>query len=332
MKLLFATGLAGLLLLASVTCLAAPAKAPRPPRATGAPGLPSPTSARSLTEVPEVEPNDTREQAQPFPCGSLLTAAALDFPGDADHLTFTVDPGEWITLRTQDDPGAAGPQAGDLKLTLLDAAGNVVGFNDDWGEAYHARIVHHSLGGGTYVARIEGYDELATTGAYQVWLTCTVESPPAHDGCDDPVWIECGPLSIAGDVSFAADDFDLAAAGCDISDDPTWTHGGDLAYAFQASGGDRLELTITTEGQLSIYVTDACGAPGSGCLGPVTMANIGTPPAVLELTLPSSGVYYLVIDSNYDGEGGPFTLTGTLRCNVVPARHRSWGAVKSIYR
>lgn len=299
----------------------------------GTTGLAAPAAPYAVTfvEVPEVEPNDTREQAQPFACGDLLTQAAIGVVNDEDFVTFTVPPGHWITARTQDDPNAAGQQAGDLTLTLFDADGAQVAYSDDWGPDFHARMVYRSDAGGTYVLKIRGYDDGTIQGAYQAWVTCTVEGPPANDACAGAQWIECGPVAITGDLSFATDDFRPSTSGCQEYGIPGYGTGRDVVYAMQVSGGDQLHLVCSTLGIATLYLTDACGTSGGACLAQAGEAWPDSP-AEMQVTFTQSGLYYLVVDTPEPAQEGGFTLSGSLTCNVVPAQRRSWGALKSIYR
>lgn len=330
MKSLLPTALTLALLLA-----AGPSHAARPAgsklrRISPPPTQVVPPAAVVIAEVPEVEPNNTREQAQAFACGSMLRPAAIDPSGDADFVKFTVAPGRWIVARTGDDPNAGGPQAGDPMLTLYDGAGTEVAFNDDWGADYHSRITYRSTMGGTYYLKVTGYDE-SIAGAYEMSVDCQDQLPPANDACAGAQWIECGPIAVQGDNTFANDDLRLSLAGCSDYGDPAYSSGGDVVYAIQATGGDVLDVTCSSLGIMLLYVTDACGAPVGNCLGQ-SSEGWWNGPAELQVSFGQSGVYYLVVDSIYPGYGGEFNLTGSLDCRVVPTHDTSWGSLKSYYR
>lgn len=313
----------------ATTALAKPGLKPLHP-APGANGPYTPLGV-TLTGVPEVEPNDDMSQAQDLPCGSLVTGATL-IAAENDWYKVTVPAGLWLTVRTQLDPDATGPQVDDCVLELYDESGTFLIGNDDFGAGTQSRLIHHCVTGGTYYIHYYGYNP-DTFGAYQLWATCTTPTPNPNENCETALPIACGDFTLTGDLSYAEHDLDVCPGTASAGSE-------ELVYGFDGLPGQVFTVTAaTSEGDLSLYLQNGC-IDGTQELCPEiwTEGFPQDPPATLSYVLPAAGHYAFVVDAGVlrgvRRMGGAFTIVGRLECSAGPvsAKRTTWGGVKSIYR
>lgn len=130
--------------------------------------LPMALAAQQVLEG--AEPNATLATATPLACGAealgTLTSAA-----DADWYTLTLTATSDVYLAT--GPGA-GSQVGDTMLTLLDATGAPLWFNDNGVRCGNwSQLLCKGLVAGTYVVAVERGPNGAASGSYALDVRCT---------------------------------------------------------------------------------------------------------------------------------------------------------------
>ena len=127
-----------------------------------------------LPPVDETEPNGSLATADPAECGTPL-AARIHPAGDADFFTFPIGTQSDVTLDVACD--------GDANLTLRDAQGAQIAFDDDSGPGFCPRIALR-LDPGTYFAEVRPASPAATI-EYTLSLACTPPFPPETEPNDD---------------------------------------------------------------------------------------------------------------------------------------------------
>ncbi len=281
-----------------------------------------------MSDVAEVEPNNSLATAQLLGCGNTLRPATISSSADTDYVAFTATTGTVITIGTNAD-GSSG-QLTDSRIRLFNASGVVLATDDDSGPGAYSLITFTAAYTGTYYVGIAGYSS-SYTGAYQAFITCLEPTPPpANDQCAGALPIECGDINVSGSTQFATNDYTPIASGSGGCTGYAAV-GKDVVYMLNVAGGDSLDVSYTSTADGSIYLITDCGNPTTSCVAGADDALAGQAEA-LTFTFPASGVYYLVLDNYGTGAGGAFTLTGTLHCNVVPTAKRSWGELKTLYR
>lgn len=116
----------------------------------------------SVTETDDTLPADPGTPASLAP-GETLDAA-LETAGDHDWIRLDAAEGEVLRIAV-DGIGAQGLT--DSTLSIRDADGNEVAFNDDAGDSYNSEILFIAPAAGTYYIDVGGYDD-AETGDYRV--------------------------------------------------------------------------------------------------------------------------------------------------------------------
>jgi hypothetical protein len=261
-----------------------------------------------LSDVPEVEPNDTPGQATPLVCGSVLRPAqiAVQAVRDTDWIVFTANSGDVIIFGTDAD----GPTpVGDTRISLVSNDGvTVLGTNDDRGLGNHYSLL--SLCApytGTYYGRIAAFS--SQTGTYMAFLTCSASSAP-NDQCAGAIRIPCGPFSLSGSTASACPDYALPGSGCT----GFLANGRDVVYKVESFAGDSISLDyVQDEADASIYIVTDCSDPAGTCVAGEDSTLVGGH-ETLAYRFTTPGTYYIILDSFSPGSGGPWTLSGVLTC------------------
>ncbi len=168
----------------------------------------------------------------------------------------------------------------DTFLTLVDANGFEIAYNDDSGGTLNSRIGPFTLpASGEYIIRASSFAQ-AGTGSFTLSLTRVIAQPVVSG---EPVVVEFAPGAQIASLTFDA-------------------QAGDYLTVVVDSGGGldtRLEL-LAPDGQF-LFADDDSGA--------------GYDPEIVRLPLPASGTYALVLSPYVAGEAGNVTVTVT----VAPA-------------
>ena len=200
--------------------------------------------------------------------------AALVYVGDVDYFAFQAEEGERyqidIELWT----------LGDSELTLYDAGGWELAYNDDYGDSLASRIIWEAPSAGEYYIAVSGWD---AAGTYA--LTIGLSGGIADDHGDN---IGSATAAAVGSYFEAALDYD-----------------GDVDYfAFQAEEGERyqIDVDLLTLGDSELTLYDAGGreVAYNDDYGDSLASRI-----VWEA--PSAGEYYIVVSGW--GAAGTYALT-----------------------
>jgi hypothetical protein len=281
-----------------------------------------------LGDVAEVEPNNSLATAQALPCGSVLRPASIGAPADTDYVVFTATAGTILTIGTDAD-GTTG-QIGDTRIRLFDDSGVVLASDDDSGPGLYSLITFTATYTGTYYVGFAAYSA-TSTGAYKGFVNCeTPQPPPVNDVCASAFDLPCGNVDLSGTTQFANNDYTPILSGSGGCTGFT-AMGKDVVYLIAAGGGDSVDLTYTSAADASIYILTDCSTPTTSCVAGADLTVTGQPEHLV-YTFPATGAYFLILDNYGTGAGGAWTLTGTFQCNIVPARHHTWGGLKTIYR
>lgn len=227
--------------------------------------------------VTEVERNDTLGYAdvlagQPDYDGDIAVA------GDIDWVRYDVNTSGVVTFDVS--PLGASPIA-DATLTLVDAQGQFVAFNDDRPATLYPLLVL-PLQAGTYYAGIEGFGG-TTTGGYKLTVTNAPTSFP--------------PATLNGSTS---------------GNVPS---NGETSYLLLLNQPSAVRLGITANGGMDMYC--ALQRPSGAVHRFVDDGVTGSPDPSLDVHLPS-GVYMLTF-GDFNGVGGAFTFNTTVTAAPVPA-------------
>ena len=262
---------------------------------------------RFLSDVSEVEPNDTPAQATPLGCGNTLRPAeiAVQAVRDTDWISFTANAGDLITFGTDDD----GPSpVGDTRISIVSDDGTtVLASDDDGGPVAYSLVAICAPYTGTYYGRVAAFS--SQTGTYMAFLTCAPSGAP-NDRCAGAIPLACGPIALSGTTANACPDYTLPESGCT----GFFANGRDVVYRLDVLAGDSLYLDYAqSAADASIYIVADCADPAGTCIAGEDSTLVGGH-ETLSHTFAAAGTYYLILDSFSPGSGGPWTATGALTC------------------
>ena len=201
--------------------------------------------------------------------------AALDHGGDVDYFSFQAEEGERyqidIELRTLEDS----------ELTLYNAGGWELAYNDDYGDSLASRIAWTAPESGEFYVEVGAYD--ATGGTYALTIAL---SDVSDDHGDD---IGSATAMTVGDAVESALDYD-----------------GDVDYfSFRAEEGERYQIAVDLltlgDSELTLYDTGGRELAYNDDYGDTFASRI-----IWEA--PGSGEYYVEVGA-YGGAAGTYTLT-----------------------
>ena len=260
----------------------------------------------TLSDVPEVEPNNTPAQANLLGCGNTFRPAAIavQAPRDTDWIKFTANAGDVITFGT--DADGLTP-IGDTRISILNDSLRVLGTDDDGGPGQYSLLSICAPYTGTYYGRIAAF--ASQTGTYMAFLTCSVSSAP-NDQCAGAIPLECGAFGLSGSTADACPDYSPAESGCTRFT----ANGRDVVYRVDVVAGDSLYIDyVQTTTDASIYLVSDCSNPAGTCVAGEDSTLVGGH-ETLSYKFASTGTYFLILDSFSPGSGGPWTATGVLEC------------------
>lgn len=136
-------------------------------------------------------------------------------------------------------------------------------------------------------------------------------APAPNDVCANAIVLG-SPFDIQDVTCYAANDLDpyTPPPGSCVGNTLL---GPDIFYELNAVFADTLRATLTTEWGGALYLIDDCGTPTCIAGG---YSEDGRTTASLDLPIPLTGTYYLVVDGD-EGSCGPFQLTGELVSSAV---------------
>ena len=282
----------------------------------------------SVTDVAEVEPNNSLATAQFLGCDNVLRPAFLTPASDTDYVAFTATAGTIITVGTDAD-GTTG-QIGDTRIRLFNDSGVMLATDDDSGPGLYSLLAFTATNTGTYYVGFAAFGT-TTTGQYKGFITCQQPSPPpVNDQCAGAITISCGAFSLSGSTQFASNDYTPLTSGTGGCTGFT-ALGRDVVYLLVAAPGDSLHLRYTSSADASVYIITDCTNPTGTCVAG-SDATLSGQTEVLDYMFTAPGSYYLILDSFGTNTLGTWTATGDFVCQATPVRRVSWGALKTVYR
>ncbi len=277
------------------------------------------TQAPAITET---EPNNTIAQANPFPMGGVISGE-LTPAGDTDVYAVTVPLGGNVRVATSDGLGGC---ATDTVVGLLNAAGQVITFDDDSGTVPCSLIdpqvdrAASDLAAGTYYVVVVHENEIAGVGSYVVDIAvgapscgngipesrtneqCDDGAVLPNDGCSATCQLEINPTVISGMGGNVTVNFPTATAFSVIQ--VTLTQPGMAITATAADTGGTTCNTVNTTIALLDSQRAFLGLKEDG--GPTgTAGDCGTiryPADAFARNLPA-GTYYVVAFNEGPGTG-----------------------------
>lgn len=259
----------------------------------------------NLRNIPEVEPNDTCP-GQPIMCADVVDAN-LATGTDVDWFQFEVTvPGTVLTIGT--DAGPA-PDARDTKLYLFAAdCTTQLAYNDDGGPGYYSLITYTAATAGMYNIKVTPYST-SYSGNYILFVTCSEPSPPpVNDTCAGAIELTCGQGVVAGDLTWANNDYNLVSPSCT----GYTTAGRDVAYVMNLLAGDNVHLFYAGGYDEALYIVTDCADVQNTCLigRDATVATGET----IDWVAPADGTYYVICDAYGTNVGNDFTMDYVITC------------------
>jgi len=152
--------------------------------------------------------------------------------------------------------------------------------------------------------------------------------PPVNDTCEGAIAIEPGEFMFEGDLTHANNDYDPGSDGCT----GYAAAGNDAVYAVHLEPGDRLMATYTNVADGSLYLISDCADPVGSCVAGAD-DTVGGQDEVIDFTNGGDAAMdlYLIVDCYGSGNGGAYTLVGTLEATVA-VEGTSWTSLKANFR
>jgi len=284
---------------------------------------PVPPSA-ILTDLIEIEPNDTCQDASDFfniiSPGDAYTSA-IDVPGDLDYYeVFLVADG---TFRFETHAG----DAGDTKMWLYaDDCLTELAYNDDGGEGFYSMFETALVGNTTYYLLVTHYSS-SSTGSYLLTMDeIIVVPPPANYVCEGAIDMQEQSLPI-----FEVDLLDggytnvsnMGSGGCTGYTAP----GPDAFFKIFLLEGETFNVTEDGTCDMVMYLFTDCADPLASCVVGSDNCCSGAQ-ELITYTAEADGWFYLGVDT-YTAAGCLVTVTIEA---PVAADDVNWGSVKSLYR
>jgi hypothetical protein len=277
-----------------------------------------------LTDLVEVEPNDTCQDATDFfniiSPGDSYTSA-IDVAGDIDYYeVFLTADG---TFRFETLAG----DAGDTKMWLYgDDCLTELEYNDDGGEGYYSMFETALVGNTTYYLLVTHYST-GGTGTYLVTMDeIVVIPPPVNDVCEGAIDMQAQSLPIF-DVDLAeagyTDAWSMTSIGCTGFTSP----GPDAFYSIFLLEGQTFSVTEDGACDMVMYLFTDCADPETSCVAGSDNCCSGAQELIV-FTAEADGMFYLGVDA-YTSSGCPVTVTIE---NPISNEDVNWGTVKSLFR
>lgn len=232
--------------------------------------------------TPEVEPNDTRAQANDL---GLYVSGELETTSSIDIFSFEAREGELVFVALDGVPGRTGAAGANHNFEIFDALGWSVGIANDGATTTSNTASPNNLVGTTPTAPAEGYAfRASTTGRHYVHVTRSGSNPnPAYVLA---ISINCGMVRPTLTSVTMADGGTPATGSITGGDTLTLTGSGFDRSSVVRIGSTRATVVNVTNSQLT--VTTPTSAEGTF---DVSVTNFGN----LTSTLPQSFVYFTPI-------------------------------------
>ncbi len=225
----------------------------------------------SLSDIVD-DHGDSTADATPATVGEALPGA-LEYADDSDYFTFEAEQGQSyqidVTLDTLEDS----------VITLYDAAGWELAYNDDYADSLASRIVWRASASGSHYAQVTGYG----SGSYTLTVSLSDIVDDHGDSTADATAATVGE-ALPGALEYA-DDSDY--------------------FAFEAEQGQsyQIDVTLDTLEDSVITLYDAAGQELA-----FNDDHADSLASRIDWEAPASGVYYLEV-RGYSAPGGSYTIT-----------------------
>ncbi|NVE96056.1 M10 family metallopeptidase C-terminal domain-containing protein [Altererythrobacter lutimaris] len=216
--------------------------------------------------------------------GSYVTST-VDSAADSDWFRIELEAGETYTFTVFLPPGGLP----DSELTLLDASGNQIAFNDDasfTSRLLYSEIIYTATTSGTYYLAVDGWD--SSTGQYVV-----SSSRPTDDD--------------VGGTAATASSFTLGNtlnSSIDQTGDRDW-------YAVTLQAGERYEFRTNNTGSAGDVDTTLTLRDANGNVIAWNDDSSGTY-SRLVFSVETTGTYYIDVGGWADGFAGTYQLEGKI--------------------
>lgn len=264
----------------------------------------------STAVYPEDEGVNNTCPGQAIACGDDVQPAAINPAGEVDWLQFYATAGTLITVGTDAWNGSTT----DTYLELYFGCGTgIIASDDDSGPGFFSLISNFPAPTtGYYQIKVRGYNG-SSQGEYKLFLRCTEPTPPPeNDRCNDQYAIErCSQGSLEGDLQWATDNYHTNGSNpcTGYSAD-----GKDVAYRLDLNAGDVVDLTYTQPTfDASFYIITDCANSAGTCVVGADDTVTGEP-EVIHYVVPTTGTYWLILDTYGTNTGGVWTLTYNITC------------------
>jgi hypothetical protein len=162
---------------------------------------------------------------------------------------------------------------------------------------------------GTYYLILDS-DGAESSGSWFMNATLTCPSQVPNDVCPSAIFLNCGPINLAGSTEHALDNYDLPQTGCT----GFTTLGPDVVYRIDANGADSLWLDYQSTADASVYLLTDCSNMSS-CVAGWDINGTGEAEHV-RYKVPARGTYYLILDSYEYQVWGTWTAIGAIVCRT----------------
>jgi len=152
--------------------------------------------------------------------------------------------------------------------------------------------------------------------------------PPVNDTCAGAIELGAGEIAIEGDMTEGNNDYDPTSSGCT----GYAAAGLDVVYAINLTADGVLDVAYTSEADASLYLITDCANPLGSCLIGADDTFSGEAEQI-SYTNDTGDLLtvYLICDNYGAGNGGLFTVTGSIT-GAVATEATTWGACKALFR
>jgi hypothetical protein len=137
---------------------------------------------------------------------------------------------------------------------------------------------------------------------------------PSNDQCADAIPIFCGDIALSGSTQRAVNHYTFPSEFVSCTD--FLADGRDVVYQVNAAEGDSIALTYESTSDASIYVVTNCSDVVNTCVAGVD-DNVEGEPEFLRFRFPSTGIYYIILDSYALDSWGDWTAIGQRFCGLA---------------
>jgi hypothetical protein len=195
----------------------------------------------------------------------------------------------------------------------FECGGSLLAGDDDGGPGFYSLISNFVLPStGNYDIKVRGYNG-SSAGPYSLFVT-TPPPPPENDTCANGLPIErCTAGSLNGDLSLARNDYSPTNNCTGFT-----ANGKDVVYTLGLQAGDAVDLYYIQDCcDASFYILTDCGNMNSCVAG--ADAGVTGDPETINYVAPSTGTYYLILDTYGTDTGGAWTLDYNISCQGPPS-------------